>query len=167
MFFCTRLKPIFSSFCTYEKLSLCFLRHVTGFVQMGHIWYCDCRDATTSYTDEEYFTSCKTGISTPRAGCTWHRDSSGDWWNLRSVWTCSVVRWNHRASGLVIKECCNHRCVWKREVVNTMTFITSMDNNTCSGTSDTPNQYTLIRVLIVHTYSKPRTLMFIINYYNI
>ena len=37
MFFCTRLKPIFSSFCTYEKLSLCFLRHVTGFVQMGHI----------------------------------------------------------------------------------------------------------------------------------
>ena len=37
MFFCTRLKPIFSSFCTYEKLSLCFLLHVTGFVQMGHI----------------------------------------------------------------------------------------------------------------------------------
>ena len=35
MFFCTRLKSIFSSFCTYEKLSLCFLRHVTGFVQMG------------------------------------------------------------------------------------------------------------------------------------
>ena len=29
------LKPIFSSFCTYEKLS-CFLRHVTGFVRMGH-----------------------------------------------------------------------------------------------------------------------------------
>ena len=36
MFFAPDLKPIFSSFCTYEKLSLCFLRHVTGFVQMGH-----------------------------------------------------------------------------------------------------------------------------------